>query len=320
MKSDPIVTILMGTYNGEQYLRDQLDSLLKQTYTNWELLIRDDGSTDHTIDIIKEYQADHTNISLVRGNENQGSLRSFSELLRSAQDKPYVMFCDQDDYWLPDKIQLSLTRLREEENKTGNTRPVLLYSNLTYADRELRPLDKVIRSPLPDEKLFNRLMIQNRLWGCTMLLNNRLLRLAQEIPCEAENHDYWVALVGAAFGQVIHLDRSTLLYRQHAQNISGQYTQDTLSSRLNRIADKELMLNDLDKKHRQMKAFMDRYESKLDRPKKELINGFLMCFERRSVFNLPFLIKNQIYRRTLPSSILYYYYLIRKVPSNKIYT
>lgn len=318
MISDPPVSILMATYNGERYLRDQVDSLLKQTYTKWELLILDDGSTDHTVDIIKEYQTICPNIFLDRKDTNEGSLRTFSELLRSALDKPYVMFCDQDDYWLPDKIQLSLKRLREEENQSDETIPLLLYTNLSYADHYLNPLAKEIRSPLPAKRLFSRLMIQNRIWGCSMLMNNALLKLVQDIPDEAENHDYWVALVASAFGKVIHLNRPTLLYRQHAQNLSGQYNQDTTSNRLKRVVNKEFMRNDLHKKYRQLKAFLDRYESALDGEAKDLINGFLGCFEKRSLSNLPFLIKKEIYRRSFLSSILYYYYLIRKLPPTKI--
>src|SRR4051812_26160593 len=115
MGNEPLITILMATYNGERYLEQQLDSLLNQTYTHWEMLIRDDGSTDGTLRIIERYKNKHANISyIVNQTDKKGACLNFAALFASVvkDDKvKYVMFCDQDDIWKPQKIEMSVVAM-----------------------------------------------------------------------------------------------------------------------------------------------------------------------------------------------------------------
>ena len=127
IKNNRPIAILMATYNGEKYLREQIDSLLAQTCCDWTLYIQDDGSKDATLDIIKSY--DDERIVLVDvGLTRQGACMNFMSLLNMVESE-YYMFCDQDDVWFEDKVELSYMRMKEEELKYGIDRPILVFSD-----------------------------------------------------------------------------------------------------------------------------------------------------------------------------------------------
>ena len=131
----PKVQILMSTYNGEEFVREQLDSILAQSYPDVDILIRDDGSQDDTFVILKEYEERHSNIRAYQG-ENIGVNKSFFELLRkSNQEAAYIGFCDQDDYWLPEKIEKAAEQLERLDG------PALYCSAKTLVDENLEPLN-----------------------------------------------------------------------------------------------------------------------------------------------------------------------------------
>ena len=109
-----MIAILLSTYNGSKYLREQLNSIIDQTVKDWILYVRDDGSTDETIDIIKEYVSLYPNINYIEDIQNLGSARSFMKLL-SLVEADHYMFCDQDDVWLPTKIEVSLMEMKKQK-------------------------------------------------------------------------------------------------------------------------------------------------------------------------------------------------------------
>ena len=123
---DKKVAVLISTYNGKKYLKEQLDSILNQTYPNIEIVIRDDGSTDSTLELVKEYQEKHSNIRLKEGT-NIGFIKSFFKLLEMA-DADYYAYCDQDDIWLENKIELAVNAL----NQADNTKPNMAFGNADY--------------------------------------------------------------------------------------------------------------------------------------------------------------------------------------------
>lgn len=105
------IAILMATYNGEKFLREQIDSIIKQTNNNWTLYIHDDGSTDSTLSIVQQYCREHENIIFLEDEvKGRGAAQSFFYMLESI-DSLYYMFCDQDDYWQPDKVEVSYSQL-----------------------------------------------------------------------------------------------------------------------------------------------------------------------------------------------------------------
>ncbi len=220
------VDVLLATYNAGGFLEQQIDSLLAQTFADWRLLIRDDCSRDGTARVVEHYAArDRARIVVIDSPpRNEGSRRGFSALLeRSAA--PYVMLCDQDDVWLPEKIERSLDGLRRLETTHGSGTPLLVHTDLRVVDETLRPLADSFWSlhsldPRPRRPL-RRLFMQNFVSGCASIFNRSLREAAAPIPAAALVHDWWLALVAAALGRIGCLPEATVLYRQHDRNQIG---------------------------------------------------------------------------------------------------
>ncbi len=156
--------------------------------------------------------------------QNLGACGNFSRLLEQA-DAPYVMFCDQDDVWLPDKIEITLAAMRELERQHGAETPLLVHTDLMVVDERLNRLGKSLwlfqcTEPQRLTKL-NRLLMQNFATGCTVMINRALRDLAVPVPAEALMYDWWLALVATAFGRVAAVEDPTVLYRQHGRNDTG---------------------------------------------------------------------------------------------------
>ena len=220
------IDIVLATYNGAAYLDDQIESIFAQSHQQWRLLVRDDGSSDNTGEILTRYRdRDPDRIILLNdGDGNLGYVQNFSRLLESS-DGDYVALCDQDDVWLPDKLALSLEKMQDLETRHGIHMPILVFSDLKVVDEALEPIGDSfwdLQYIDPDRaKFFSRILLQNVVTGCTALLNRPLTDLAVPIPEEATVHDWWIALVAAAFGVIEPVRVATVLYRQHGQNSLG---------------------------------------------------------------------------------------------------
>ncbi|MBR4017306.1 MAG: glycosyltransferase family 2 protein [Oscillospiraceae bacterium] len=225
--------IVMSTYNGGQYLRDQLDSVLRQTVADFTLLIRDDGSSDNTVQIIQSYT--DPRIRLIAG-ENLGPSGSFFALLDEARHlgATYVFFCDQDDIWLENKLELLLAEIRDISG------PALVFSDFSMIDGqgELTGDSYAAMAGLripADGNFFPKLLAQPYIFGCASVLNGELLELIKSPPAGIEMYDCWIGLVASLFGTVQYLPVSTIQHRFHSSNATGQAGMNALSTRLRRI-------------------------------------------------------------------------------------
>lgn len=216
IKSMKKVLVLMSTYNGERFLREQLESLLKQVGVIIEILIRDDGSSDRTIELLDEYCLVNSNISYYRG-QNVKPAKSFLELIENAPSADYYAFCDQDDVWEEDKLISAVERLEQENNQI----PLLYVSNLKVVDKELHFLRNAHKKNLKTNKRYTALT-EAVATGCTMVFNNCLLNLIRDnMPENVSMHDAWVYLVCIFMGKVIYDPIGKILYRQHENNVIG---------------------------------------------------------------------------------------------------
>jgi len=241
------IDIALPTYNGEKYIGRQIESIQRQEYPEWRLLIRDDGSTDQTVSIIKNYVLKDKRILFAEDkDEYLGVVKNFSHLLKLA-DADYVMLCDQDDVWLPDKINKSLDHMRRME-KASPGLPILVHSDLRVVDSSLKVIAPSFRQfqcldPESSGKI-GRLLVQNMAVGCTMIMNRSLVELSLPIPDGALMHDWWIALVACAMGRVGYIDEPTVLYRQHGSNTLGSRRYD-MSRILERFRSSSQVLSDL---------------------------------------------------------------------------
>lgn len=225
------IAILMGTFNGEKFIKEQIDSILSQTVGNWTLYIQDDGSKDKTLDIINSYN-DERIVLIDKGLSRQGVCNNFMSLLNIVESK-YYMFCDQDDVWFPNKIERLLGEIKMIEQKNCDI-PILVYSDKTRVDENLNIIieREFARSGIDDDKLerilserntFEMILVRATAAGCTMLFNHQVKDFCFPY-INLRFHDSIVALATARNGGIIStvLD-STMYYRIHTSNTVGNH-------------------------------------------------------------------------------------------------
>ena len=222
------IYILLATYNGAKYLKDQLDSLLVQTYKEWVLYIHDDNSSDETVNIIKEYQSHYIDkIIYIDDTITTGSAKNnFTYLLNYIDDNyDYLMFCDQDDIWLPKKIETTYLEMLKLEVMHPSL-PLLVFTDLTVVDQNLNILsNSLMNYQNKDISIINSLeymLVENLVTGCTVMINRQSKELSLPISKHAIMHDWWITLqVKNNNGIISYLESSYILYRQHENNDTG---------------------------------------------------------------------------------------------------
>jgi glycosyltransferase involved in cell wall biosynthesis len=221
------IIIVLATFNGAEFLRDQLGSLIAQTEAHWSLLIRDDGSTDGTLEIIQDYSQKDERVHLLSDSLGLAgsALGNFSILLEAALTRgaEYVFCCDQDDVWEPNKVELVLARLKQLEGKGGA--PSLVHHDLTVVNDSLEPIADSFAALMKlqpgDQQNPQRLISRNEVTGCAMACNRALLLLALPVSDLAVMHDWWLGLCAGFFGRLAYMPQRLVKYRQHARNTIG---------------------------------------------------------------------------------------------------
>lgn len=221
------VSIVMATFNGVRFVRQQIESIRAQSWQDWRLFVRDDGSDDGTVDVLREFAARDTRITIVdRESENNlGPSQSFERLLERACDAgaQYVFLSDQDDVWHEDKLALMVPSF--DRSRTG---PDLVYSDMEIASSDLTTTSpSFIRDHFgsgPKAPPLARLLVQNFVPGCASAVHRELIGLALPFPRSVRNHDWWLAVCAAAAGRLIYVDRPLSKYRQHEGNVVGTRT------------------------------------------------------------------------------------------------
>lgn len=287
------IDILLSTYNGGLYIKELLQSLFAQTYKEWRLIVRDDGSTDNTLDIVETYASKHHDriVLLKDGKGRLGPCQSFAALLEYSP-APYIMFCDQDDVWLPNKIELTLKTTRELEAKHKNT-PILVHTDLKVVDERLNPLAESFwkyQHINPARIALNNLLIQNVATGCAMMLNMPLKKAALPIPSEAMLHDWWITLVAASSGRIEYINSPTMLYRQHGKNDTGaiEYSLGYFIKRISSLNKTKFLI---EKIVLQSKAFLNIYKDRLPKELIPTVYNFSILFERGRLSRLYLIMK-----------------------------
>ena len=239
------IAILLATYNGAKYIREQLDSLFLQSCNQFHLYIRDDGSSDDTLKIVQQFHEmfpDRVTI-LKDSQKHRGAAKSFMYLLENV-DSEYYMFCDQDDIWMLEKIEKTFARMKEIEKvitDAGNTaqvngtaamsgsaaknEPILVATDLGVVDEQLNLLSESFNKDLKID-VFRKhpelICVRHVVTGCTMMFNRAAKEASLPISPRATMHDEWVALCVHFKGGIISiLDEATILYRQHTSNTLG---------------------------------------------------------------------------------------------------
>lgn len=221
------ISILMTVYNGMKFLPEQLASLKAQTYTRWVLYIQDDLSTDGTTEYLQTEAAQDTRIRILPNCNKLGAMKNFMTLLARV-DARYYMFCDQDDVWLPSKIEKSFACIKQAEAQYGADTPLVAHTDLSVVDAglqtiapsfwEMSRISPALLTTL-DEQAGHNLVT-----GCTMIFNHAAKIVSVNFSDKTLMHDAWVLLCTLKNGgKVIALPEPTILYRQHGRNTLGAH-------------------------------------------------------------------------------------------------
>ena len=215
------VDILLATYNGEKYLKEQIESILSQTYSEFRLLVSDDCSSDNTKQILEEYEKKDKRVVLYFQKENLGVIKNFEFLLNKVENE-YYMFSDQDDIWKKDKIEKSVRKIEE-------TNSDLIYTDLEVVDEKLNTTYssywklKGFYKKIKKYNNFESLYLNNFITGCTIISKKSLIEECLPLPNTSKYalHDYWIPLVISQKGKIDYIEEPLIMYRQHENNKIG---------------------------------------------------------------------------------------------------
>jgi glycosyltransferase involved in cell wall biosynthesis len=226
MTSPPRVQVLLATFNGARFLREQIDSILAQTYQPLTILARDDGSSDGTPAILADYaQRFPDRFAIAPPMPPAGSAAANFLRLLQASSEAYLAFADQDDVWLPEKMAISMDAMLRLEDGDADWKPCLVFSDLSVVDERLGVIDPSFWHYQQIEPgmvtSLSRLLGNGVVTGCTAVLNRPLANYALRMPPEAFMHDWWIALLANCFGETSYVEKPLVLYRQHGANVRG---------------------------------------------------------------------------------------------------
>jgi glycosyltransferase involved in cell wall biosynthesis len=296
-----MLNIILPTYNPSNYLNEQIDSILSQRKRyKWKLVIRDDCSKDSTLKIINKYCQEYPDkvFLLDNNNENIGTILNISCLLQYSKTN-YNCFCDQDDVWLPHKLEITINKMQEMEKKYGKRTPILIHTDLQVVDQNLNLINSSFwkhqnLNPNPPQ-LLSRLLVQNFVTGCTMMINKPLKDLITPIPSEAIMHDWWIALAAATLGKIAYIPEPTVLYRQHQQNSIGarKWGINYILSRLNNL---EKIRNDIQKTIIQAQKFRETFAPQLSPEQLDIIDTYIHLPQKSLLTRKYLMIKKGYYQ------------------------
>lgn len=301
MKSPTSVAILLASHNGEEYIAQQIESILNQSFEDWTIFISDDSSTDKTVHIIQQYaERFPEKIVWIKKDESSGSAKNnFLFLLRQV-DAEYLMCCDQDDVWKPEKIEITMQLMKQTE-EVG--RPALVFTDLQVVDHELNLICSsffkytgVRVQPIT----FRRLLVQNIVAGCTAMFNGKLRDyvLMPEKTDDIIMHDWWFSLIAVAFGKIGFCPQSTILYRQHGTNAVGAQKTGGVSYVFKRLCSTRA-IQDSRNTILQAKLFYEVYSDFLSIDCKTVLQAYSKCLNKNKLKRIYIISKNRIWKDTI---------------------
>ncbi|MEA5048692.1 MAG: glycosyltransferase family 2 protein [Eubacteriales bacterium] len=281
-----MIHILLASYNGETYLAEQLDSLLNQTEQDFVIFAQDDRSTDGTYALLCDYAARYPEkIKVSQNAVNSGAAKwNFLNLIAN-HDADYLMLCDQDDVWRPDKIETTRKAMQEAEHRYGNHEPILVFTDLCVVGEDLQVLHPSFRAMSRlnyQHTEMNRILVQNTLTGCTVLFNRSFRTLLNELPKDCVMHDWWLMLVASAFATILPLENEqTVFYRQHRENVVGAVDPTTSAYISSYVANRQKAKESFNRIYRQAEEFLRIYSGRLSADQKKLLEDFCAIPRKR---------------------------------------
>lgn len=280
MSDRPSVELLLASYNNEAYVAELMQSLARQTYSDFTLIVSDDCSQDRTLSIIEEHASTLRNpVRVLRRTSPSGSAKANFASLMSVAQADYVLFVDADDVWKEDKVEKTISWLMEAEALLGANVPIYIFSDVHVADKEGKVVHESYTrfkklKPRVVERL-SQLLVCAPMLGCASGMNRALLDKSTPVPCDAvTGHDWWALLVAAVFGRVIYRPERTMFYRLHGENSSGP-KQVSLTKYALSGGKREKVQRGMAMRRKQAQALLDVFGSALPEQARRSIESFV---------------------------------------------
>lgn len=301
-----MVDILLACYNGEKYLAQMIESIIKQTHIDWRLIIQDDCSSDKTAEIAAEFARNYPQkiFFFQRETPSCSSQNNFLSMLKFAKNE-YIMFADQDDFWLENKVELTLAEMKRLEKNYGSTMPLLVHTDLIVADEDLQPLHQSFFSYQGLDKhanSLNKLLSQNNVTGCTMMLNRQLLLLVEKSEAILM-HDWWFALIAAGMGKIGFVDTPTILYRQHGNNQLGAVNNRSIKYAAKVAKNRIKAKKRLSVTYTQANAFLDIYSDRLPKKSRTLVDMYVSIPNKNKLLRVYFIVRYNFTKQSMMTKI-----------------
>ena len=269
----------MATYNGENFIRQQIESIINQSYQEFMIYICDDCSTDSTVSILNEfYQKYPDKICIEKTKQNTGAakINFINMMLKYKAD--YVMLCDQDDIWLSNKIELTLKKIQDAELNFGKETPILIHTDLTVVNTQLEIINHSYRKMIDvdySRKSLKQALVQNIVTGCTVMYNKSLSNLLNSVPSNMCMHDWWLFLIASAFGKIESVEEVTVLYRQHFTNSVGAIDAKKSKYRISRLLNNKQYKQDMLATYIQASSFYSEFCTKMSDQQLSLVKEYI---------------------------------------------
>ncbi len=303
------VAILLAAYNGEKYLAEQIDSIIRQSYEEWVLFIRDDGSDDATNSIIDKYSSSMPDkiVKVCIPSDIHGSTANFATIQQYVTrnyDFRYFMFSDQDDVWLENKIEVTLEKMKKTEK--GNA--VLVHTDLNVVDEDLNVIGSSFfkyRSLRPDYQDLKHLLIQNNVTGCTMLWNKKLNDLLADSLLDEEvlQHDWYMSLVSSCFGEIVYSSEATIMYRQHGNNTIGATKVNSAGFIVKRLSNRRQIKQKMIGSAKQAGSLIRIFGDKMNDTDKKLVQEYSHLYDHWKLKRLCIVFKYGFFKQGIIQTI-----------------
>lgn len=310
--NQPKVCVMLSTYNGEKYIDEQIESLLAQSQVDLHIHIRDDGSSDGTVQKVLEYVKSYPDQIHVTEGENVGVIGSFFELMRQTSTVyDFYAFCDQDDVWKPYKLSRAVGKLQSRPSDI----PLMYCSSTQMVDQDLNHLNVWPNLPPKPLSMYNA-VVENCCVGCTMVLNPiTFMQIKAHIPSDWTQvimHDRWIYLFVSTFGEVIFDEEPTILYRQHQGNVLGGSDEGWIMKWKKRL--KRFFSEGSFRLSRQASLFLETYGEQLTAKQQKDIKQFLHQMDSHWIKRIKYAAKMPFYRQaSLDNLVLKLIYVLKKV-------
>ena len=305
--------ILLATFNGERFITEQLESLRTQTYQDFCCYIHDDGSDDGTVEIINLYCKQYPDRFVFLGSEKTGGAASNFFMLMETVEAPYYLFCDQDDVWDPEKIQLVSNRMKEiEKNHPGQE--ILVHTDVRVVDERLRTISNSYYSLLNQNPVSSnplQIIASNTVIGATAMFNRKLRETALGAITQSKLmfHDWLLALICSMTGIISYIDIPTVKYRQHGNNEVGAHKRENTFQKAERRI-READISDFVKEHKSREVLRRNIAAAAVNAVPEtsrdyaVVKSFSSIGEENKLERLMFYIRNGIIRKSGESILM----------------